>query len=262
MEQDKVLIYGINQQAQQLFYLISEDRAAEICGFVVDEGYKKENRLLGKKVYEFPEMKKLFSAEEYQMVLSFGYKNMVKNREEKFLKCKKNGYHLFTYISKKATVYAEAVGEGSIIYPGVFLAPFTKVGEGCFLENGVSIAHHSCCGSFCFFAPNAVVCGGTEIGDYCFLGANSVVTNGLKLSKRTLVSAGAKLSKDTVEGSVCFPARGKITTERVPEEYTSRRNKEEKGDEETMGQILNSYKNFGGGYRNILLIELPERRAA
>ena len=29
-----------------------------------------------------------------------------------------------------------------------------------------------------------------------------------------------------------------------------------------MGQILDSYKNFGGGYSTILPIELPERRAA
>ena len=222
MEQKRVLIYGINQQAQQLFYLISEDKAAEIYGFVVDGGYKKEDVLLGKKVYEFLEIRKLFSPKEYQIVLSFGYKNMVKNREEKFLKCKENGYCMFTYISKKAIVYAETVGEGSIIYPGVFLAPFTKIGKGSFLENGVSIAHHSCCGDFCFFAPNAVVCGGTEIGSHCFLGANSVVTNGLKLSQRTLVSAGAKLSKDTAEGSVCFPARGKVTTEIVPEHFTSK----------------------------------------
>lgn len=215
----KILIYGINQQAQQLYQLIKEENAAEICGFIVDEGYKKSEFLFGKRVYEFNKMLKKKSPQKYQIVLSFGYKNMVKNRQKKYNKCCAHGYSLFTYISKRAVVYTKNIGEGSIIYPNVFLGPFTSIGKGCFLENGVSIAHHSQCGDFVFFAPNGVVCGGTIIKDNCFVGANAVITNGLRIAERTLVSAGAKLSQSTETGTICFPAKGFLTQEKEPEVY-------------------------------------------
>ena len=213
----KVLIYGINHQAEQLFKLLNTDKAAKVCGFVVDEGYKKSDFLHGMKVYEFSEMLKLFSPKKYRIVLSFGYKNMVKNRQDKFEKCKKNGYRLFTYVSKAATVYAEEIGEGSIVYPHV--APFTRIGKGCFLENGVSIAHHSCCDDFVFLAPNAVICGDTHIESNCFIGSNAVVTNSIVLKSRTMVAAGMKLSKNTECGTMCFPAKAYFDRTGMPEKY-------------------------------------------
>ncbi len=215
----KVLIYGINEQAQQLFRFLNEDRVANVCGFVVDKGYKRQEYLLGKKVYEFEEMLEKYSPEKYQIVLSFGYKNMVKNRKDKFEKCKLHGYKLFTYVSKQAVVYADEIGEGSVIYPCVFLGAQVRVGKGCFFENGVSISHNSQVSDFVFCGPNAVVCGDTFISDNCFIGANAVVTNSLKIAERTLISAGAKISKDTEAGMLCFPARSFRTTETEPEKF-------------------------------------------
>lgn len=215
----KVLIYGINHQAEQLFRLLNQDKTAKVCGFVVDEGYKKFEYLHGLKVYEFSEMLKDFSPSKYQIVLSFGYKNMVKNRQEKYEKCKKYGYGIFTYVSKNAIVYSDEIGEGSIIYPYVYLAPFTRIGKGCFLENGASIAHHSCCDDFVFVAPNAVICGDTHIESNCFIGSNAVVTNSIVLKSRTMVAAGAKLSKSTDSGTVCFPAKVCVNRTEAPEKY-------------------------------------------
>lgn len=215
----RVLIYGTNHQAEQLFALLKKEKVAKVCGFIVDEGYKRSDYLLGKKVYEYNEMKRKFSNKKYQIILSFGYKNMVKNRQEKFEKCKNDGYKLFTYVSRNATVYAEKIGEGCIIYPHVYIAPFVNIGDGCFFEAGVTIAHHSKCGNFVFFAPNAVICGDTNIESNCFIGANAVVTNALVLKERTLVAAGAKVSHSTECGMMCFPAKTYIKQEGEPEEY-------------------------------------------
>ena len=216
---EKILIYGINQQAQQLCRLIEFEKSARVCGFVVDEGFKKTEYLLGKKIYEFNEMLEKFSPKKYQILLSFGYKNMVNNRREKFEKCKQYGYRLYTYINKHAIVYTEEIGEGSIIYPNVFLAPFSYIGKGCFLENNVSIAHHSKCGDFCFFAPRAMVCGDTTIEEHCFIGANATIVNSIILRRRTLVTAGATVVKSTEEGTICWNPKNHFDFSSSPEEY-------------------------------------------
>lgn len=213
----KVIIYGVSHQAQQLSVYLREDGLVDVCAFVVDSAYKKIDELLDLPVYDFESVSDRFPPEEYQIVLSFGYKNMVKNRQEKYNACKELGYTLYTYISKKSDVYSDEIGEGTIIYPHVFLAPFTKIGKGCFIENSVSVAHNTSIGDFCFLAPCAVVCGDNEIGSNCFLGTNSTINNALHVANRTLVAAGAVLSKDTTEGTICFAPRCSLDSETEPE---------------------------------------------
>ncbi len=219
MNKKKVIIYGVNHQAQQLKILLEEEGEAEVCAFTVDKEYRKEDILLGLPVYEFENIEKLFSPEKFEIVLSFGYRNMIKNREEKFYCCKKKGYTLYTYISKRALVYTSDIGEGSLIYPECFIAPFTRIGRGCFLENGTSIAHHSILDGFIFCAPRTNVCGDVTIESNCFLGAGCIVAGGANLKRRTLVAAGAVLLKDTVEAEICFPQKTVKIADKIPERY-------------------------------------------
>lgn len=215
----KLIIYGINHQAEQLYIYLQQREDVKVDAFIVDQDYKKKDSLLGLPVSVFEEATRLYPPDEYQIVLSFGYKNMVKNRQQKFELCKNKGYTIYTFVSEDAKVYSGEVGEGSIIYPNAFVAPFVKIGKGCFLENSVSVAHHSVVGDFCFLAPRATVCGDTKIGTNCFLGANCTVAGSLHLSSRTLVSAGAFLKRNTDEGSVCFPGKSTVLNNRIPEDF-------------------------------------------
>ena len=140
---EQIIIYGINMQAQALCKMITQEQQAKVCAFVVDSAYKKTDELLGLPVYEAEKMKELFHPEQYKVCLSFGYKNMVRNREEKFRQCKQCGYTIYTFISKNAHVYTSDIGEGCNIYPGTTIMPFVKIGEGCFIEAGCTIAHLS-----------------------------------------------------------------------------------------------------------------------
>lgn len=219
MSKKKVIIYGVSHQAKQLKAYLEEEGAAEVCAFTVDREYKKEDRLLGLPVYEFEGIECLFPPEGFEVVLSFGYRNMIKNREEKFHQCKRKGYTIYTYISKNALVYTRDIGEGSLIYPACFIAPFTRIGKGCFLENGTSIAHDTILDNFVFCAPRANICGDVMIESNCFLGAGCVVAGIAHLKKRTLVSAGAVLLKDTEEAEICFPQKSVILGDKTPENY-------------------------------------------
>lgn len=174
----KIIIYGTNLQAASLFKMITLEGQGVVEGFVVDSGYKKFEEFQGCKVYELNAMVDAFSPDEYKICLSFGYKNMVHNRKEKFYLCKDLGYRLYSFISNKAIVYTDLIGEGCNIFPGTILEPFVEIGEGSFIECGCVISHHTKIGSFNFLAPGVHFCGDINTGENCFFGGASEITNG------------------------------------------------------------------------------------
>lgn len=198
--QKKILIYGINQQAQQIYYyLLNEGYSVE--AFCVDKGYYKEAYLLNKPVVYFENICEIYPPEEYSIILSFGYKNMMANRQEKYNVCHELGYETPTFISKSAKVYTNEIGDGVIIYPNVVIEPFVKIGKGCFIESSCSIAHHCTIGNFNFFALGVTTGGGVVTEDNCFFGLSSIISTGKKIGKRTLVGAGVCVTNDTLPGT-------------------------------------------------------------
>lgn len=198
----KVLIYGVSGQAQQLYKYISLDSDDEVIAFVADAEYIKEERLFGLPVIDFEQVSEVFPPDDYEMLISFAYTNMMRNREEKFRICKEKGYRLYSFISSRANVYCEKIGEGCVIYPGCTIAPFTELGDGTFCEIGVNIAHHAHIGDYNFFAPGAVVCGGVKVGNNCFFGAGSITRNAVRVEDLTLIGAGTYLNCSTKRGQV------------------------------------------------------------
>ncbi len=196
----KLIIYGINQQAQQLKYFIENDQLGNIEAYTVDRDFKKIEFLDGIPVVCFEDILQLYNPNEYEIVLSFGYNKMMDVRKEKYELCKSKGYKIFTYVSKDAKVYTQSIGEGTIIYPNVVLSPNTIIGICNFFEVSVTIAHNTIIGNFNFFAPNATVSGNTNIGNNCFFGISSIVFNNLKISDYTLVGAGAILDSNSQVG--------------------------------------------------------------
>lgn len=197
----KILIYGINQQAQQLYHYIMHENERIVSAFVVDGEYKSVDELLGLPVYCFEEIESVFSVDEYEILLSFGYKNMVRNRQEKYNLCKEKGYALASYISKAAKVYTDQIGESVIIYPNTIVAPFVTIGDGCFIETSCTIAHHTSIGSFSFLAPGVTISGDVKIGNNCFLGCGSIVSASAKIDDLVVVGAGVCVTNDLMSNT-------------------------------------------------------------
>lgn len=169
---EKILIYGINRQAQSLYKMITAEQAAEVMGFLADDDYIRSEILCDMPVISTSKLSALYSAKEYSICLSFGYKNMVHNRKEKFDFCKSLGYSIFSFISKNAVIYTSDIGEGCNIYPGTILAPNVSIGKGCFIEMGSIIAHDTKIGDFNFIAPGVHFCGGITTEEHCFFGSS------------------------------------------------------------------------------------------
>lgn len=205
----RILIYGVNEQAATLYTMIGMERQAVVDAFIIDREYRKNDTYLGKPVVDSDLLCEMFPSEKYSICLSFGYKNMMYNRKEKFYWCKERGYKIYTFISRNAVVYTENIGEGSNIYPGTILSPYVKIGKGSFIESGCVIAHHTEIGEFNFIAPGGHFCGDIKTGPNCFFGSASEITNGCNIGKDVFVAAAAKVSQNVDEGSAILLAKAK-----------------------------------------------------
>lgn len=204
----KLLIYGIKQQAQQLCFYVENEGCAQVAAFVVDPGYQTVRELNGHPVVTFEEALEAYPPEEYQAAVSFAYQHMMHDRREKLEKCRQAGYPLFTFVSRYATVFADSIGEGNIIYPGCNIAYGVTIGDGNFFETGVTVAHHTKIGNYNFFAPASAVCGDVTIGEHNFFGAHSTVLNSQKIGCEVLLSAGTVL-KSAEDHAVYFAGNAK-----------------------------------------------------
>ena len=112
-----------------------------------------------------------------------------------------------SYIHPTATVSADSIGEGTIIFECAVIGQFVKLGAMNVFDIGAMISHHSEIGDFNFFAPASTIAGYVTVGHNCFLGANSTIKNGICIGDYTLIGAGCYVSKDTEPYSVQVPAR-------------------------------------------------------
>lgn len=203
----KIVVYGTNNQAAALYMMIEKEKQANVEAFIMDREFRNCDKFMNLPVVNFDEIQEKYPPEDYEVCLSFGYKNMVHNRQEKFMKCKQKGYTIYTFISKNAIVYSGDIGEGCNIYPGTVLAPFTKVGMGSFIESGCVVAHDTEIGDFNFVAPGAHFCGGIKTGNFCFFGGAVEIVNGCKIGNEVFVGAMGKVSKNLLSGEVILPSK-------------------------------------------------------
>ncbi len=202
-----IVIYGTNLEAEQLYSCILSD-GNDVEFFIVDNAFKKTDQLMNRKVISSETFFKEMNYKNYEVLLSFGYKNMVKERQRIFEECVEKGVTLASYISKNAVVLAKRIGEGCIILPSSIIAPHVVIGKGTFIEIGCKIAHHTRIGEFCFLAPGVTICGNTSVGNNCFIGANATLVNNIIIEDEVLIAAGAIVNKNRAKKDVVYAAKG------------------------------------------------------
>lgn len=114
-------------------------------------------------------------------------------REQKYKECKDRGLCIRTYISPKAIVYSDIIGEGCIIMPGAYIGPYSEIGIGNVIRSNCVLSHHDKIGNFNWIADGSVFGGGAVIGNNCFLGLNSTIRNEIAIADRTFLGAKSYL---------------------------------------------------------------------
>lgn len=199
----KVIIFGLNDFAELAHYYLENDSEHEVVAFSVNREFiGSKNEFYGKPIFAFEEIENFLGINDYLFFAPMSPKGMNSIRKNTYYEIKSKGYNCISYVSSKATVFNNRIGENCFILENNVLQPFTNIGNNVVLWSGNHIGHHGLIKDHCFFTSHVVMSGHCQIGESCFLGVNSTIRDGLTLAEGTLLAMHSSLNKGTQPWSV------------------------------------------------------------
>ena len=198
----KLIIFGTGEQAEVANYYFANHTDYSVEAFSVDKDYIKEERYCGKPIVPFGDLASNFSPKEHKIFVAVGYSKLNLVRKTKCNQSKEMGYDLASYISTKANIFTDRIGEHAFILEDNTIQPFVIIGNNVTIWSGNHIGHHSIIEDDCFITSHAVIAGSVRIGERSFVGINATVFDHIIIGKETTIGAGAVIKKNTEAGSV------------------------------------------------------------
>lgn len=194
----KIIIFGIQDFAELAHYYLKNDSDHEVVAFSVNKEYlPKKRKFKGLPIVEFEMVEKQFPISEYNFFAPMSPVKMNRQRESVYNDIKAKGYDMISYISSKATIFHNVIGDNCFILEDNTIQPFTKIGNNVVLWSGNHIGHHSEIKNHVMFTSHVVLSGHCMVEDYCTLGVNATIRDGLTIAEGTFVAMGACIIKDT-----------------------------------------------------------------
>ncbi|WP_434107802.1 acetyltransferase [Paraburkholderia caffeinilytica] len=198
-----VLIFGLNDYAELAHYYLEHDSAHHVAGFCVNQAYLPEGRTYkGLPVIAYEEVEATHPPADFEFFAPMAPKHMNRDRERIFLGIKEKGYRMTSYVSSKATVFDNEIGENCFILEDNTLQPFTRIGNNVVLWSGNHIGHHGQIDDHVTMTSHVVMSGHCKIGAYSFLGVNATLRDGITLGEGTFVAMASAVAKSTEPWSV------------------------------------------------------------
>ena len=210
MNNKKIIIFGVGNVSEVAYYFLKNDTDHNIIGFTVEKKFKKENSKFGLPIIEFENIENYYSTKNYELFAPCSGTNLNKYRERIYNEGKRKGYKFISYISSKANVFTEDIGENCFILEDNTIQPYTKIGNNCVLWSGNHIGHHTNIEDHCFISSHVVICGECLIKKYCWLGVNSSIRNNLVIEEGTVVGMDTSIVKNTEGNSIYIGVPGKL----------------------------------------------------
>lgn len=194
----QVIIFGIQDFAELAHYYLEHDSEYEVIAFCVNEKYLPENRMFkGLPVVAFENVELIYSPSKYYFFAPMAPKKMNTLRETIYLSVKEKGFEFISYVSSKATLFNNEIGDNCFILEDNTIQPFTKIENNVVLWSGNHIGHHCVIKDHVMFTSHVVLSGHCVIESHCFFGVNSTIRDGLHIAQGSLVAMSASITKNT-----------------------------------------------------------------
>ncbi len=107
------------------------------------------------------------------------------------------GMPFATLVHPTARVSPTAIlGQGSIVSAGAVIAAHVRLGRHVFVNRGAMVGHHTAIGDFCTLGPGVNIGGSGRISERVYLGIGGTVVDRVAIGARSVVGAGALVTKD------------------------------------------------------------------
>jgi sugar O-acyltransferase (sialic acid O-acetyltransferase NeuD family) len=195
----EVVIFGTQDLAQLADYYLSHDSQHEVVAFTVHNEFIDRKDFMGKPVIPMENLIKDYPPDRVKLFAPMTHSKMNRLRESVYNEGKKKHYDFISYVSSKATVANNEIGENCFILEDNTLQPFTRIGNNVTLWCGNHIGHHGIIKDHVFFTSHVVLSGRCVIEPYSFFGVNSTIRDGSHIAQGTLVAMGASLVAQKTE---------------------------------------------------------------
>jgi len=198
----KVIIFGVLDTAELAHYYLTHDSEHEVAAFTVNREYIQEEQFKELPVVAFEDVENLFPPGEYSFFAPMTGRNMNRNRENIYNEAKAKGYPFISYISSRATIFDNEIGENCFILEDNTIQPFTTIGNNVVMWSGNHIGHHGQIKDHVFFTSHVVLSGHCVVESYSFFGVNSTIRDYTSIAQGTLVGMASAITKETEEWSI------------------------------------------------------------
>ncbi|HMI06345.1 MAG TPA: acetyltransferase, partial [Flavobacterium sp.] len=178
----KIIIFGIQDFAELAHFYLENDSDHEVIAFCVNEQYLPEPPIFkGLPVVAFETVENQYPASGFKFFAPMSPQRMNRLREDVYNAIKAKGYELISYISSKATLFNNKIGDNCFILEDNTIQPFTTIGNNVVLWSGNHIGHHSTIGDHVMFTSHVVMSGHVTIENYVTLGVNATIRDGITI---------------------------------------------------------------------------------
>lgn len=209
----KVVIFGTGDIGALAHYYLTHDSSYQIISFCADSQFITSPNFMELPVVPFESVEQIYPPSKFDMFVALSYSRLNEVRADKYSEAKIKGYKLISYVCSKSVIWENVeIGENCFIFENQTIQPFVKIGNNVTLWSGNHIGHHSVIDDHCFLTSHVVISGHVTINSHSFLGVNSTIVDGITLAPRTVVGAGALVTKNTVEEGVYTGEVAKLRT--------------------------------------------------
>ncbi|RBB95711.1 sugar O-acyltransferase, partial [Pseudomonas sp. MWU12-2115] len=125
-----VILFGLHDYAELAHYYLEDDSPHTLAAFCVNRQYLPESGTFkGLPVVAFEDVVETHPPGDYSFFAPMSPKRMNREREKIFNELKARGYPLISYVSSRATVCHNTIGENCFILDDNTLQPFTTIGD-------------------------------------------------------------------------------------------------------------------------------------
>ena len=194
----KVIIFGIQDFAELAHYYLTNDSPYTVCAFSVNEAYMPSTPYFkGLPIVPFENIEHIYPPSDYVFFAPMSPVKMNQLRENVYNNIKAKGYKLISYISSRATLFENPIGDNCFIHENNTIQPYTTIGNNVILWSGNHIGHHCIIEDHIMFTSHVVLSGHCAVKSYCTLGVNSTIRDGIVLEEGCFVAMGACITKST-----------------------------------------------------------------
>ncbi len=209
--QRQLLILGTGRLASEIADLASEIADYRVVGFVENENRDRCASMLdGLPVHWIDDIADLAQNHWAVSGLATTHRNRFTDQIDQL------EMPFATLVHPSARVSASAsLGDGCIVSAGAIISAHSKLGRGVFVNRAALVGHHTVIGDLCTLGPGANIAGSCEIENRVYFGIGSIVIDHISIGRRSMVSAGALVTKDVPARTMVAGAPARIVKREI-----------------------------------------------